>query len=270
MNHCISVNRSKLISQENFRMQVFKHIIYTLASLMSILCSIDVNAQEIKVKSFSLQMEPMTVPMQRKDNNGEICALVKVILPSKQAAFEGNLIGDCDFKTSEYWCYLSPGSKYLKIKYPGTEPLLVNFENYIGTGLKSRGIYELAIEVPIQNHMDATFTIKGEIKKESPNEEGLYGKKMPYKPGYTIYKNYKDGKYEGKWPLKYASYTVSGICIGDSLTAIAEDSRYKPQTIVIDQKKIGNTDFNFYLEKKRIPLVGRLIDADTGEPLAGV
>lgn len=72
--------------------------------------------QEIKVKSFSLQMEPMTVPMQRKDNNGDVCALVKVIIPTAQASFEGSLIGNCEFKTSEYWCYLSPGSKNVEDK----------------------------------------------------------------------------------------------------------------------------------------------------------
>lgn len=89
------------------------------------------NGQEIMIKSFSLQMEPMTVPMQRTDANGNVCALVKVIIPNAQASFEGSLIGDCDYKTSEYWCYLSPGSKQLRVKYPNCEPLMVNFEKIL-------------------------------------------------------------------------------------------------------------------------------------------
>lgn len=68
---------------------------------------LSINGQEIKIKSFSLQLEPMTVPMQRVDANGNVCALVKVIIPNAQASFEGSLIGNCDYKTSEYWCYLS-------------------------------------------------------------------------------------------------------------------------------------------------------------------
>lgn len=225
-------------------------------------------SQEIKVKSFSLQMEPMTVPMQRKDNNGEFCALVKVIIPTAQASFEGSLIGNCEFKTSEYWCYLTPGSKHLKIKYPNSQPLLVDFVSLIGSGLKGSMIYELLIELPIANHSDLTFPMKGEIKRiESPNEEGLYyGDKIPYTPGYTIYKNYNNGKYDGKWNIDHVDYSISGIQIGDKLTVIPNDERYDIETKTVQNDDIG-VDFNFHLFKKRVPLFGKLVDSENGEPL---
>jgi hypothetical protein len=109
---------------------------------------VDIDAHEIKIKSFSIQMEPMTVPMQRKDNNGAVCALIKVFVPNDIASFEGSLIGNCDYKTSEYWCYLSPGSKHIKIKYPNCEPLLINFVDFIGSGVKEAQVYELHLEFP--------------------------------------------------------------------------------------------------------------------------
>lgn len=226
-------------------------------------------AQELKVKSFTIIPEVMIKPMQRKDANGNICALVKVIIPNAQASFEGNLIGPCEYKTSEYWCYLSPESRYLRIKYPGAEPLLIDFENFIGAGLKSKTTYELFIELPPTNHGDVSFTIKGKIEKETPNEKGLrYGEKLPYTPGYILYKNYHDGKYEGKWEVEW-SYEISGIRIGDVLTLLANDQRYEPQTIVIKQEDIGNTDFNFYLLKKKVNLKGYLVDMETGEAITG-
>lgn len=215
-------------------------------------------------------MNPMTVPMQRKDNNGNICALVKVIIPDSKAVFEGNIIGNCDFKTSEYWCYLTPGSKYLKIKYPGLKPLLVNFEQFIGTGVKGTMIYELLLELPPTNQTDMTFTIKGKIDREEPNEKGYYyGEKIPYTPGYTLYKNYLEGNYEGKWDLSLGSYEISDIRIGDKLTLFAKDERYEPQTIVVEQKNIGNSDFKFFLRKKRVNLKGYLVDSETNEPILG-
>ncbi len=148
------------------------------------------DAQEIKVKSFSIQIEPMTVPMQRKDNNGNVCALVKVIIPSAQAAFEGSLVGSCEFKTSEYWCYLSPGSKYLKVKYPGCEPLLVNFAELIGTGVISKQIYELLLEVPNTFHEQNQKIYTISIVAHSNEITTLLGKQMYAHMDSVIVKRY--------------------------------------------------------------------------------
>ena len=122
-------------------------IMRSLITAVCLLLAANVLADEIRVKSFSMQMEPMTVEMQRKDNNGEVCALVKVIIPSAQATFEGNLIGRSDYKTSEYWCYLSPGSKQLKVKYPNCEPLMVDITDSNANGIKGKTIYQLVISV---------------------------------------------------------------------------------------------------------------------------
>lgn len=153
-------------------------------------------AQQIKVKSFSPLMEPMTVPMQRNDNNGNVCALVKVIIPSALAAFEGNLVGNCEFKTSEYWCYLSPGSKQMKVKYPNCEPLIVRFEPFIGSGLVSKQIYELHLEVPItaivQNPQIYTISITAHSSKKTT----ILGKQIyEHMDSVTVKRYNKQGVY---------------------------------------------------------------------------
>ena len=126
---------------------VDKSIVRTLLFVLIALTPFLAVADEIRIKSFSMQMEPMTVEMQRKDNNGEVCALVKVIIPTAQATFEGNLIGRSDYKTSEYWCYLSPGSKQLKVKYPKCEPLMIDISDSNAKGIKGKTIYQLVISV---------------------------------------------------------------------------------------------------------------------------
>ena len=105
-------------------------------------------ASSPQLKLVKLTMEPMTTSMQRYDNNGNICALVKVIVPGNKVSFEGNVVGECEYKTSEYWCYLSPNTRFLKIKYPNLEPVMIDFHEHIGTGVQSRRIYEIHIAIP--------------------------------------------------------------------------------------------------------------------------
>ena len=153
-----------------------RQLLILLIILTSALSLTNARAEEIKIKSFSILMEPMTVPMQRKDLNGNICALIKVILPSPQAVFEGNVIGDCQYKTAEYWCYLSPGSKFLNIKYPGCEPLMIKFTDLIGQGVQSKTIYELTLSVPFNGAEQSLPIYTIEIKVCSTEKNKILGK----------------------------------------------------------------------------------------------
>lgn len=102
-------------------------------------------AQDLHVVSFEQRMEPMTVPMQQRDLNGDICALVKVQLPTPGCKFEGNVIAS-RFEVSEYWVYLSDGSLYLNIKCPGHPTLFVDFSQYDIPGVVSKSIYYLQLD----------------------------------------------------------------------------------------------------------------------------
>ena len=105
-----------------------------------------VSAQELQITDARRTMEPMTVPMQRLDFNNQICAMVKVELPVAGVQFEGNVVGEPLFKTTEYWVYLTPGTKMLKIKAPGHYSLMADFPA-LGLGpLESKSIYYLTIK----------------------------------------------------------------------------------------------------------------------------
>ena len=112
-----------------------------------LLCGIfGLQAQDLTVVDFQSTMNPMTVEMQRRDFNDEICALVKVQLPVSGVTFEGNIIGDTPFKTNEYWVYLTNGTKFLQVKCPGHYPLQIDFRNLGIEGLVGKHIYTLRLK----------------------------------------------------------------------------------------------------------------------------
>ena len=101
-------------------------------------------AQELKVESFTeTTMDIMDASMQKRDYNNDICAIVKVLLPLEGVEFEG--VFDYSFHTSEYWVYMSPGKKYLRVICPMRKPLMVYIPDYIGEGVSAKTIYELDV-----------------------------------------------------------------------------------------------------------------------------
>ncbi|MCM1022127.1 MAG: hypothetical protein NC343_07735 [Muribaculum sp.] len=116
-----------------------------LFALFFVVCFANVYSQRFEVESMQSMFEPMTVETQRRDLNNEICALVKVQLPISGVGFEGNLVGDVQFKINEYWVYLTPGTKFLQVKCPGYYPLKIDFRTVGINGVESKMIYELVL-----------------------------------------------------------------------------------------------------------------------------
>ena len=110
------------------------------------LCFIDIHAQKLNVESFVAKTNDITARTQpRKDINKNDCALVKVQLAASNAVFEGNIIGDVAYNTSEYLVYMAQGSKRLTVKLEGYLPLVVNFEDYGIKNLEGKIVYVLTI-----------------------------------------------------------------------------------------------------------------------------
>lgn len=109
--------------------------------------------KEIKVMSFKQSSSDISARVnQREDPKGEVCALVKVQLPIRNAFFDGDIIGKIAYKTNEYWVYMSHQSSRLEIKIPGFKPLTVTFDDYNIPALKSKDTYELCV---IENEADS-------------------------------------------------------------------------------------------------------------------
>ena len=82
------------------------------------LLSVQLHAQEVKVKSFEkLERDLIARTQERLDLNDEPCAVVRVTVPRvKELTFEGNIIGDVIYTPGEAIVYLADLSKSLVIK----------------------------------------------------------------------------------------------------------------------------------------------------------
>ena len=99
--------------------------------MLLIVSALSVCGQELTVKQ--MEVAPMDLSASTQpwnDRNGNACALVKVQLATPGARFEGNVIGDVEFKTGEYWVYMSEGSYMLNVKHASFLPLFVNFRDF--------------------------------------------------------------------------------------------------------------------------------------------
>lgn len=255
-----------------------------LLLLMGLGIGVISDAQEIKIKSFSMQMEPMTVPMQRKDNNGNICALVKVIIPTSRVVFEGSLIGKCDFKTSEYWCYLAPGSKFLKVKYPGCNPLMVRFESLIGGGVKGSMIYELVLSVP-DGKTKQGQPLKLITGYETPSmfPYGFYNEnkwrygEVNIPDTLDVYLNLKDGNaFDGHWAVGNNSKEMENILLGnveegDVITLSPRNTTsYMTEKITVTREHLAAKEISTGVYRKRGDFKCIVKDAYTGNPVSEV
>jgi len=117
-----------------------------LTIILSILCILDIHAQKLNVESFVVKTNDITARTQpRQDINGNDCALIKVQIAALDAVFSGTVVGNVLYNTSEYFVYMSHGSKRLTVKLEGYLPLEVNFDEYGIKALESKTTYVLTI-----------------------------------------------------------------------------------------------------------------------------
>lgn len=104
-------------------------------------------SQELKVKSFAQDTYNLSARTQsRLDGNGTQCALIKVQTPLTTMGFEGNVIGNVQYKNGEYWVFVSPGTKQLLLKHRSINPQMIYFAENGYNSLKSGAVYVLTFE----------------------------------------------------------------------------------------------------------------------------
>ena len=123
-----------------------KRIVIILSLLIA---AFDVCGQKLTVDKMEVAPMDLSASTQpRNDRNGNPCALVKVQLATPGASFEGNVIGDTEFKKGEYWVYMSEGSYMLNIKHSSFLPLFVNFRDYDIKRVEGKTTYVLTLLMP--------------------------------------------------------------------------------------------------------------------------
>lgn len=215
-----------------------------IAIFLLLLCGLPaMQAQDLTIVDFQSTMNPMTVEMQRRDFNNDICALVKVQLPVSGVTFEGNIVGDTPFKTNEYWVYLTSGTKFLQVKCPGHYPLQIDFRNLGIEGLVGKHIYTLRLKAsqtalggpqqadPGANYLVLDITPKTGLSvrvdgQTQPVEDGMVRVYLKY--GNHTYRIEADGyaPAEGQVTISSGGKTTKQI----QLTSVMAMLLVKPET----------------------------------------
>lgn len=136
------------------------HIIIFLFALLPIAAI----SQELKIQSFELSPTEIIPSVdQRKDLNGENCALVKVQVVDGIDRVEGNIIGDIDTRGTEKRIYLTQGTKFFRL-YPHSHLSVNIMTSEFGIErLESNRVYILRLT-------DDTKEKEPEPKKEKEQE----------------------------------------------------------------------------------------------------
>ena len=109
--------------------------------------SLILQAQELTVKGFEILDDDESELISRMDINGVKCGLVKVEMNVGGAQFEGNIIGDVEYKNGFYFVYMADKSKRLIIKHNDILPTTVVFSDYDLKYIQSGSTYQLKTKV---------------------------------------------------------------------------------------------------------------------------
>ena len=104
-----------------------------------------IDAQELKVDYFTVSQSDITARSKPRQHEGKYCAFIKVLLASPDATFEGLIVGDVAYKSSEYSVYVHPDSKRIVVKLEGFLPLEVRFKDYGINQLEEKHSYVLKL-----------------------------------------------------------------------------------------------------------------------------
>lgn len=221
-----------------------KRIYLLLLACMALLTT--AQAQELTVKQMMLAGNDISASQyERKDLNGQACALVKVLLASPGAVFEGNVIGDVAYKTGEYWVYLTEGTKELRIKHPQTQPLQVVFNEYGVEKVTGKTTYMLSVLLPgAEANTKQQFTIQ-----YTPQDAIVIIDSKPYQGS--------GGKVTAILPVGQHDYLVTA-------------SGYEPVDGSIRLKAAAPTTLRIELEKTNVTSTVSPIADDVDSEIAGL
>lgn len=137
-----------------------------ILSVLFILFPIFGWAQSMQVESMGMAPLDLSASTnQRKDFNGNACALIKVSMTVSNATFGGSIIGDVLRDGSDYWVYVPAGTKMLQVKHPNFKTLMVTFPKYGVDKIEGKCTYILNINLPYVDMSQST------IVESYPSEE---------------------------------------------------------------------------------------------------
>lgn len=144
---------------------------YRLSLLIVLIVATNVFSfsQGFKVKDFRQNINDGSAFHAPMDAEGHPCGLIKVRTDNAGLKFKGNIVGDIENKTNEYWVYMAQGSKLLNILHPNFLPILVDFDVYGIGEISSKSTYVLTLSEQKYNKEKA-----GLVATVKPETASLY------------------------------------------------------------------------------------------------
>ena len=102
-------------------------------------------SQGFKVKGFQQNINDGSAFRAPMDADGHPCGLIKVRTDNAGLKFKGNIVGEVENKTNEYWVFMAPGSRQLNILHPYFLPMSVDFDAYGIGEVSSKATYILTL-----------------------------------------------------------------------------------------------------------------------------
>lgn len=229
-----------------------------LISIFVILFCINVNAQELTVKSFTEQTNDLTARSNPRDDlNGNPCALVKVRMAVNNATFKSMVIGDVDYRNGEYYVYMPEGAKKLSVYAPNYLVLDVKFEDY-GVGmLVGKTTYLLVINKPGEMEMstlknilfqltpkDATFTLNGAKQNVENGSAKIQLPNGTYR--YTVSSKYYQPKEATFTVTDEMNNTPISVNLEKAQSKLSVSSSPSGAEVFLNNKKVGTTPLTDY------------------------
>ncbi len=184
------------------------------------------SAQTLDVKSFDTANTDLSAAVHpRKDLNGEYCALVKIAAPNIELTVQGNVVGVIERKGSEYWCYITPGTKKIRIVPTAFEPLSVVFEDYGTESVESRQTYTITLGVPESSSANYSPGNLSNHLGDSPYFGVTDNKKIPIQKAYKKCKTVILGDYAFMTLQKASEYDQQNF---DADYVLSFKQPYKP------------------------------------------
>lgn len=261
-----------------------------LLSIFVLWFCINVNAQELTVKSFTEQTNDLTARSNPRDDlNGNPCALVKVRMAVDNATFKGMVIGDVDYRNGEYYVYMPEGAKKLSVSAPNYLVLDVKFEDYGVGALEGKTTYLLVINKPGEMEMstlknilfqltpkDATLTLNGAKQNVENGSAKIQLPNGTYR--YTVSSKY--------YQSKETTFTVTdgmdnapiNINLEKAQSKLNVSSSPSDAEVFLDNKKIGTTPlidycveagkYNLRIVKNGYDAVSQTLDIVDSSPVS--
>ena len=214
-------------------------------------------AQELKVKSFRLDMNDLTASTDTvPDKNGDPCALVKILVVDSIAKLEGSVLKIKKAGPTELWAYMYNGAKEIRIKPTHYKPLYVFFPNFGIHGVESKRTYILDLEAERLSGANQPVDAGGNFyaisvqpktailwidgKPQEVSSDGEYSAMLAY--GSHTYKVEAGGyiSKSGSFTIGKGDMTPISVSLVSALATLSVSCPTPAVSLYVDKKSVGS------------------------------